>query len=74
MTNRRPVVIIDLHVEAFGGEADETLGVDRDLRESMTPQERSDYASRAVDDMMANHVAAGWHITDPDDLASTEVA
>jgi hypothetical protein len=66
---RRPVVI-ELHVEAFTGSADETIEIDRDEWDRMSLEDRQACADEAVDTMMSNHVSAGWHIADPDDYTS----
>jgi hypothetical protein len=71
-TEKRPPVVIELHVEAFSDERDETLEVERGEWDQMTPEQRSALASDAVDTMMSNYVSAGWNIADSDDMASTE--
>lgn len=67
----KPSVRIEMHVEAFADSRDETFEVNRAEWESMTPAERAALAQEVTDEFMANHVSAGWHITDPDDYAST---
>ena len=73
-TKKRPPVVLDLHVEAFGGSADETFEIDRDEWDAMTPDERRETAQQAADDMAANYVAWGWNIADADDYAETDPA
>jgi hypothetical protein len=68
----RPLVVISLHVEGFGGSAHDTEAVDRDEWDAMTPAERSRLAEDMAEAHAINHVGWGWHIEDPADLASTE--
>lgn len=70
----RPPVVIELYVEAFGGSADDTVEVDRDEWESMTPDQRVSYADGCAQDHIANSVSGGWHIYNPDDMASTDTS
>lgn len=70
MTRRKPV-LVQLHVEAFGGEADETVEIGRDDWDGMTPAERSALLLEMTETHLANHASAGWHIEDPGDYAQT---
>jgi hypothetical protein len=50
------------------------IEVDRALWDSLTPQQRSEYAAEVATDELNNAGGYGWHIEDPDDMASTEAA
>lgn len=69
-SENRPPVVIDLHVEGFGDSRDDTLEVDRDEWDAMTPKQREELAVRAAEDFAANYVGWGWHIVDADDYAA----
>lgn len=70
ISDGRPPVMIEMHVEAFADSRDETLEVDRDEWDAMTPAQREALAQQAVDEFAANYVSWGWHIFDPDDYAA----
>jgi hypothetical protein len=63
-------VVISLHVEGFGGSADDEVEIPRAEWDSMTLAERTTVLEDLADEHAANHVAWGWHIYDPDDYAS----
>lgn len=69
-TQPRPPVIIELHVEGFGEQSDDTAEIDRDEWDAMTPAERSRKLDRYADEHMSNAVSYGWHIKDPTDYAA----
>lgn len=69
-SRNRPPVVIDLHVEAFGDSRDETIEIDRDEWDTMTPEKRAEMAREAAGEFAANYAAWGWNIADPDDYAA----
>lgn len=69
----RPPVVVSLHVEGFGEGRDETVEIERDKWDAMTPTERSELLDRYLEEFAANYVTSGWHIDDPADYtAATE--
>jgi hypothetical protein len=64
-------VVVSLHVEGFGGQSDETITVERAEWDAMTPAERAELLDDEATAHAADHVAWGWHIDNPDDLAGT---
>lgn len=68
--SKRPPVIVALHVEAFGEGRDDTVAVDRDQWEAMTPAERVKLLEDHAEEFAVNYVGWGWHIEDSADYAA----
>jgi hypothetical protein len=64
-----PVVVV-LNCEAR--ESQETITVDRDKWDAMTPAQRRARLDADLDAHVADAGGYGWHIDDPDDYAATE--
>lgn len=67
MGRHRPVVV-NLNVQGFGQSESETLEVDRDEWDALTPAERLVLVDSAAADFAANYVGWGWYIADPGDM------
>lgn len=67
---KRPPVVLDMHVEGFADSRDETLEIDRDEWDAMTPEQRVALADRAAEDFAVNYVGWGWNIANPVDYAA----
>lgn len=60
------LIWIELHVEAFGGEADHYVSIARAKWDAMTDEEREAMIQELTDDHLSDHVSAGGVVVEAD--------
>jgi len=73
-SNLRPPVLVEVNVSWPGldGNHDETIEIDRDKWDAMTPAERTAHCEGLAAETARDLVSWGWHIYNAEDYAATE--
>lgn len=71
-TGEADLVWIMLHVEAFGGEADDYVSVPRAEWAAMTEAEQEGWCVEAAEEHIANHASGGGWVVDESEVPANE--
>lgn len=75
MSTEKPPVVVEVVCSdrlSQGSTVTDTVEVERDLWDGMTPAERFAYCDELANEEAYNRFSWGWHIYDQADMASTE--